>query len=65
MTYADLYQILIEAEHRVKEYKGTEFDEVAQRSQETVSLCLQRCAMEGITRLELQLMAMGQNNKAA
>jgi hypothetical protein len=57
MTYLELWRILIEAEARVKQYTGSEFPDVAQRSQETVDLCHQRMEREGITRDDLRKLA--------
>ncbi|WP_321935387.1 hypothetical protein [Paraburkholderia sp. J8-2] len=48
MTYADFYQILIEAEQRRDD--ETLPHEVRGRSEETVSLCKERMAREGLTR---------------
>lgn len=55
MTYADLYQILIEAEARVADALNS--SDVRTRSQETVDLCNQRMAREGITREQLKRLA--------
>jgi hypothetical protein len=57
MTYLDLWRILTDAEARVKEYTGSQWPEVAQRSQETVDLCHQRMEREGLTRDELRKLA--------
>lgn len=55
MTYAMLLQILLEAEARVADEKLPA--DVRERSAETVSLCNQRMATEGITRAELKRLA--------
>jgi predicted transcriptional regulator len=57
MNYAMLLQILIEAEYRVSQYIGTEFNDVAERSTETVSFCKERMAKEGLTRDQLEKLA--------
>jgi hypothetical protein len=54
MTYADLYQILTEAEERVK--NATD-EGVRERSAETVRLCLERMKKEGLTREQLKELA--------
>jgi hypothetical protein len=54
MTHADLYQILIEAEERVKDASD---EGVRERSAETVSLCLERLKNEGLTREQLKKLA--------
>ena len=51
MTYADLYQILIEAEAR-RDNESIPAD-VRTRSAETVSLVKERMAKEGLTRSQL------------
>lgn len=55
MTYGDLYQILIEAEARRDD--ETLPQDVRERSAETVSLCKQRMAKEGLNRDRLQQLA--------
>lgn len=55
MTYGDLYQILIEAEARRDD--ETLPQDVRDRSAETVSLCKQRMAKEGLNRDRLQQLA--------
>lgn len=55
MTYAMLLLMLTEAEARVRQY-GAESD-VGRRSQETVDLCKERMAREGITRDQLEALA--------
>ena len=55
MTYADLYQILIEAEWRVA---NVDDSGVCARSAETVALCLERMAREGLTRERLKELAL-------
>lgn len=57
MNYAMLLQILLEAEERVRQYTGTEFNDVAVRSAETVSFCKERMAKEGLTRDQLEKLA--------
>jgi hypothetical protein len=54
MTYADLYTILVEAEGRVTNCQD---EGVRKRSAETVSLCKERMAREGLTRDELKRLA--------
>lgn len=56
MTHAILYQILIEAEARVEQYKESHPD-VAARSAETVALVKERMAREGLTRDALRGLA--------
>lgn len=48
MTYGQFYQILTEAEARRDDDSLP--DDVRQRSAETVSLCKERMAREGLTR---------------
>lgn len=55
MTHKMLLQILVEAEARRDD--ETLPDEVRERSAETVSLCKQRMAMEGLTRDALERLA--------
>jgi hypothetical protein len=54
MTYADLYQILTEAEERVKDASDAG---VRERSAQTVQLCLERLEKEGLTRDQLKALA--------
>ena len=49
-TYRDLYQILIEAEQRVKNFTDPE---IVKNSQETVELVNERMRRDGITRTGL------------
>ena len=49
--YQMFLQILTEAEQRVKDFAGTQ---VAVNSAETVALCNERLAIEGMTRAELK-----------
>jgi hypothetical protein len=46
--------ILTQAESRVKQYAGTEFDHVAKHAQQTVDLVMAKLAREGITRRDLE-----------
>ena len=55
MTYALLLQLLIEAEQRRDDESLPK--DVRERSTETVSLCKQRMASEGITRHQLEQLA--------
>ena len=55
MTYADLYQILVEAEYRRDD--ETIPDPVRFRSGMTVELCKERMRREGLTREQLRLLA--------
>ena len=55
MTHKMLLQILVEAEARRDDERLP--DEVRERSAETVSLCKQRMAMEGLTRDALERLA--------
>lgn len=55
MTYAMLYQILIEAEARRDDERLPQ--QVRDNSAETVSLCKMRMASEGITRDQLKTLA--------
>ncbi|WMR34737.1 hypothetical protein [Metapseudomonas otitidis] len=55
MTYALLLQLLIEAEQRRDDESLPQ--DVRDRSIETVSLCKQRMASEGITRHQLEQLA--------
>lgn len=55
MTYAMLLLMLVEAEGR-RDDKSLPAD-VRARSSESVSLCKQRMAMEGITRTQLERLA--------
>ena len=55
MTYALLLQLLTEAEGRRDD--DTLPTEVRERSAETVSLCKQRMASEGVTRHQLEQLA--------
>lgn len=50
MTYADLYQILIEAEDRAANHADAD---VRARSAETVALVNERMARDGLTRQDL------------
>lgn len=50
MTYADLLQMMLEAEDRIKNFDD---EGIKQRSQETVDLCLLRMNQEGISREQL------------
>jgi len=53
LTYKDLYQILTEAEERVRNTK--DYGERARaNSQETVDLCLERMRRDGLTREQLE-----------
>lgn len=55
MNYAMLLQILAEAEDR----SATNSDEgVRQRSQETVDICNEKLQMEGLTRADLEQLAL-------
>lgn len=51
MTYQELYQILTEAEARVREFDDPQ---VRANSQETVELCLERMRRDGLTREQLK-----------
>lgn len=55
MTFADLWQILIEAEARRDD--ETLPADVRKRSAETVSLALERMAREGLTRAQVKALA--------
>lgn len=55
LTYLDLYQILIEAEYRMKDVNLPA--DVRERSKETVDLCNQRLSMEGLTKKQLKKLA--------
>jgi hypothetical protein len=52
-----LWDILTQAEARVREYSGTQFAHVAKHAQETVDLCHQRMARHGLTRGDLRKLA--------
>lgn len=54
MTYAYLYTILVEAEDRAANFPD---EGVRERSAETVSLCKERMAREGLTRDALKKLA--------
>jgi hypothetical protein len=58
MTFADLWQILIEAEAR-RDDETLPLD-VRERSGETVSLCKERMAREGLTRDQLKALAFAE-----
>lgn len=51
MTYAQFYQILTEAESRVKNHPDAA---VRANSQETVALCRERMKRDGLTRNQLR-----------
>lgn len=55
MEWKMFYQVLIEAEARMNDERWPL--DVRERSAETVSLCKQRMAMEGITRDQLKALA--------
>jgi antitoxin component HigA of HigAB toxin-antitoxin module len=57
ITNADLWDILTQAESRVREYSGTEFDHVAKHAQETVDLVMARLERKGLTRVDLEGLA--------
>jgi antitoxin component HigA of HigAB toxin-antitoxin module len=57
ITNADLWDILTQAESRVREYAGTEFDHVAKHAQETVDLVMARLERKGLTRVDLEGLA--------
>jgi hypothetical protein len=57
ITHADLWDILTQAESRVREYAGTEFDHVAKHAQETVDLVMARLERKGLTRVDLEGLA--------
>lgn len=54
MTYRDLWQILTEAEARVRNFTDAT---VKANSAETVALCKERMAKEGISRAQLRRLA--------
>jgi hypothetical protein len=55
ITYSMLYQILTEAEARVKAFAGS--STIKARSAETVALCKERMRREGLTRAQLRKLA--------
>lgn len=58
LTHSMLLQMLVEAEARRDDV--TLPQDVRNRSAETVSLCKQRMAMEGLTRAQLEELALAE-----
>ena len=56
ITYAQLLQILVDAEKRVD---SSPDESTKLRSQETIDLCNERLAIEGFSRAELEELAKG------
>jgi hypothetical protein len=57
LTHSMLYQILIEAEGRVKHFTGALSAQARANSAETVALCKERMRREGLTRAQLRKLA--------
>jgi hypothetical protein len=57
LTYSMLYQILTEAEWRVKHYTGELAAQARANAAETVALCEERMRREGLTRAQLRKLA--------